>query len=82
MDYPSNGTTGDLSGCGGSSCWNRLPCGVCRMTNMMCPLWNKGPTITWTCEGGLTNPQTGASCTVNSGTSSQNIKATMNTEKE
>lgn len=55
------------------------------MTNMMCPLWNKGPTITWTCEGDLTNPRTADTCdtcAVNSGTSSQNIKATMNTEKE
>ena len=82
MDYPSNGT-GDLSGCGSSSCWNRLPCGVCRMTNMMCPLWNKGPTITWTSGDDIcSSPQTGSTCTVNSGTSSQNIKATMNTEKE
>lgn len=82
MDYPSNGT-GGLSGCNNSFCWNRLPCGVCRMTNMMCPIGTNGPTITWTTSGGgLTNPQTGISCTVNSDPSSQNIKATMNSEKE
>ncbi len=82
MDYPSNGT-GGLSGCDNSFCWNRLPCGVCRMTNMMCPIGNNRPTITWTSGDGICcNPQTGPTCTVNSGTSSRNIKATMNAEKE
>ena len=29
-------------------CFNRLPCGLCRLTDKMCPVVSNGtPTITW-----------------------------------
>jgi len=54
-------TIGDYPG--GSFCWHRLPCGICRLTGMQCP--KAGPyevpsypysPITWTSTGVSVNP--------------------------
>lgn len=28
-------------------CASRLPCGICRLTNAICPMWNGSVTPTW-----------------------------------
>lgn len=28
-------------------CSSRLPCGICRLTNAICPMWNGSVTPTW-----------------------------------
>ena len=33
-----------------SSCVNRLPCGVCRLTNQLCPIGVTRLEPTWTCS--------------------------------
>lgn len=75
-------TATSTSGLNYSFCGDCLPCGVCRMLNVMCPLGYNAPTITRTYGDGLYNPQAGPTCTTQSGTTNQNIKETMNTEKE
>lgn len=72
-------STSSITSSAYSFCGNRLPCGICRMTNSMCPLRYNGTSITWTCgDGPYTSSQTASTCTAQSGTT----KATMNTEKE
>lgn len=42
--------TGEGTACGssyGNDCWHKLPCGICRITNQMCPLGGSYKT-TWT----------------------------------
>lgn len=45
-------------------CWNRLPCGVCRLTNSICPMGNgcgQNPVITWATSEITTGTIKGAS---------------------
>ena len=35
-----------------TNCSNRLPCGVCRLTNQMCPIGFTKIEPTWTCNTG------------------------------
>lgn len=35
-----------------ANCSNRLPCGVCRLTNQMCPIGFTSIEPTWTCDVG------------------------------
>lgn len=41
----------------GDNCWARLPCGICRLTMMNCPLSVMQPT--WTCSSNTATTQTG-----------------------
>ena len=48
-DYTPTGTG---TGVGTSTaytnyCSSRLPCGICRLTNAICPMWNSSVMPTW-----------------------------------
>lgn len=47
-DYPYPGfTPNDIPDA--NFCWHRLPCGICKLTNLPCPKAQaQQPTITWT----------------------------------
>ena len=52
----TSGTGGTVNGSTSYTnyCAHRLPCGICRMTNQICPIWNGCgvyPITTWTTEG-------------------------------
>ena len=34
----------------GQYCFNRLPCGYCRLLNAPCPMQSNQVNITWTCQ--------------------------------
>lgn len=51
--FPTPPTTGSVLDQYNNDCPNKLPCGVCRLTNQMCPKfggWQITPT--WTCSTG------------------------------
>ena len=46
-DYPTAPQPSDIPDA--NFCWHRLPCGICKLTNLPCPKAQaQQPTITWT----------------------------------